>query len=65
MLGFIMKERLSLLIPLIGASTMLMLALGGVANASVPELDPGTGSSGVALLIGGALLLVERYRRHR
>jgi len=44
---------------------MFTLALGGVARASVPELDPGTASSGVALLAGGALLLVERYRRRR
>jgi hypothetical protein len=60
------KERLSRLIPLIGAGAMLALALDGVAHASpVPELDPGTASSGIALLVGGALLLVERYRRHR
>jgi hypothetical protein len=46
---------------------MLTLALGGVAHAleAVPELDPGTASSGVALLAGGALLLIERYRRRR
>jgi hypothetical protein len=41
-------------------------ALGGVAQAvPVPELDPGTATSGVALLVGGALLLIERYRRRR
>jgi hypothetical protein len=44
---------------------MLTLALGGVAHAGVPELDPGTAASGVALLVGGALLLIERYRRRR
>jgi hypothetical protein len=47
---------------------MLTLALGGVAQAApqgVPELDPGTASSGVALLVGGVLLLIERYRRRR
>jgi hypothetical protein len=38
--------------------------MGGTAHASqVPELDPGTAASGIALLVGGALLLVERYRR--
>jgi len=45
---------------------MLTLALGGVAHAgAAPEIDPGTASSGVALLAGGALLLIERYRRRR
>jgi hypothetical protein len=44
---------------------MLTLALDGIAQASVPELDPGTASSGIALLVGGALLVVERYRQHR
>jgi hypothetical protein len=45
---------------------MLTLALGGVAHADgVPELDPGSAASGVALLVGGALLLIERYRRRR
>ncbi len=48
------------------ACLMFTLALGGVALASaVPELDPGTATSGVALLVGGALLLIERYRRRR
>ncbi len=49
------------------ACVMFTLALGGVAHAApvVPELDPGTASSGVALLVGGALLLIERYRRRR
>jgi hypothetical protein len=59
------KERVLTFVPLIGACAMLTLALSGVAHAAVPELDPGTASSGVALLIGGALLLVERYRRRR
>ena len=36
----------------------------GVAFASVlPELDPGSAASGIALAIGAALLLAERYRR--
>lgn len=56
--------------PLVFAAACLMftLAFGGVAHAlvaPVPELDPGTASSGVALLVGGALLLIERYRRRR
>jgi hypothetical protein len=61
-----MKKHLSRLVPLVGACAMLTLALGGVADADgVPELDPGAASSGVALLVGGALLLIERYRRRR
>jgi hypothetical protein len=61
-----MKERLTHFVRLIGACAMLTLALNGVAHATqLPELDPGTASSGVALLVGGALLLVERYRRRR
>ena len=35
------------------------------AQEAAPELDPGTAASGVALLVGGALLLIERYRRRR
>jgi hypothetical protein len=61
-----MKKYLPRLVRLVGAGAMLMLALGGMAHASVvPELDPGTAASGVALLVGGALLLIERYRRRR
>jgi hypothetical protein len=62
-----MKQLLPRLVPLVGACAMLTLAFGGVAHAfsAVPELDPGTASSGVALLVGGALLLIERYRRRR
>jgi hypothetical protein len=33
------------------------------AVAIVPELDPGSAASGIALAIGAALLLAERYRR--
>jgi hypothetical protein len=62
-----MKDRLPRLLRLAGACVMLTLMLGGVAGAQseVPELDPGTAASGVALLVGGALLLIERYRRRR
>ena len=65
MFGIYNEGTSARLIPLIGASTMLALALSGVVHASVPDLDRGTGSSGVALLVGGALFLVERYRRQR
>jgi len=40
------------------------MASAGTAFASVPELDPGSAASGIALAVGAALLLAERYR-HR
>jgi hypothetical protein len=51
----------------IGAASV-MFGIGGRVLAfdgitAVPELDPGTSASGLALLIGGALLLLERSRR--
>ena len=46
------------------AAALLFLAGVGTASASVvPELDPGSAASGIALAVGAALLLVERYRR--
>jgi len=46
---------------------LLLLGLQGTASAVitavVPEIDPGTAASGLALLAGGALYLIERYRR--
>lgn len=42
---------------LAGASDAFAIA------AAVPELDPGSAASGIALAIGAALLLAERYRR--
>ena len=53
------------------AAVLFAIAFGGVAWAEwgdrsrfwcAPELDPGTGASGLALLIGGVLLALERYR---
>jgi hypothetical protein len=45
--------------------SLLVLALQGTALATpVPELDPGTASSGLILGVGGALLLIEKFR-HR
>ena len=45
-----------------------LLFLAGVgrsfAGAGVPEMDPGAAVGGIALVIGAALLLAERYR-HR
>jgi len=49
-----------------GACASFVLAICGSVYASpVPELDPGTAGSGIALLAGGFLLLLERHRRHK
>ena len=50
---------------ILGICGLLWLAGSGDAFAisAVPELDPGSASSGIALAIGAALLLAERYRR--
>ncbi len=62
-----MKKKLSHTLVLATSCVMFTLALSGMAHASVsvPELDPGTATSGVALLVGGAMLLIEHYRRRR
>jgi len=45
---------------------VLIFGLGTASAApSVPELDPGSAGSGIALAIGAALLIVERYRSRR
>ncbi len=35
---------------------------GAVSPVAAPELDPGTVASGLALLVGGSLIALERYR---
>ena len=48
----------------LGTCALFLLAGIGTASASaVPELDPGSAASGIALAVGAALLLAERYRR--
>jgi len=45
------------------AIALLGVAMIGTAHAAgAPELDPGSAASGLALLVGGALLLIERHR---
>lgn len=46
-------------------AALSLFGLGGTAHAfsEVPELDPGTAASGLALLVGGLMLLIERRRR--
>jgi hypothetical protein len=61
------RNNLSRLASLAIACGLLLLGLHGTASASnttVPELDPGTASSGVALAVGVTLLLLERFH-HR
>jgi hypothetical protein len=54
---------------LLGSSvTMMVVGLAGTASATavaVPEIDPATATSGLALLAGAALLLIERRRLRR
>ena len=49
----------------LGIGGLLFLAGAGssFAEAPVPELDSGSAATGIALAIGAALLLAERYRR--
>jgi hypothetical protein len=64
--------RVSRVIAVIGILAVLFMQLGGAALAgsydheifgSAPEIDPSLIGSGLALLGGSFLLLVERYRR--
>jgi hypothetical protein len=48
---------------ILAACGLIWLAGSGDALAAVPELDPGSAASGIALAIGAAMLLAERYRR--
>jgi hypothetical protein len=50
----------------LGTCCVLWLAGSGdsfAGPAAVPELDPGSAAAGIALAVGAALLLAERYRR--
>jgi hypothetical protein len=58
--------KLSRLAYLGGACAIFMAGMVQPALATlatVPELDPGTAGTGLAVLAGAILLLVERYRR--
>jgi hypothetical protein len=48
-------------------SGLLLLAGSGTSFAIsvVPELDAGSAASGIALVVGAAILMAERYRRRR
>lgn len=66
-----MKAIMTTRLLLLGSSvTMIVAGLAGTASAvptvsSVPEIDPATATSGLALLAGAVLLLVERRRLRR
>jgi hypothetical protein len=47
---------------------MMVVGLAGTASATpvgVPEIDPATATSGLALLAGAVLLLIERHGLRR
>ncbi|MGA7873054.1 MAG: hypothetical protein WCA22_19360 [Candidatus Binatus sp.] len=50
----------------VAAGAVFAVGFQGVAGATrvwpAPELDPGTVASGLALLVGGSLIALERYR---
>jgi hypothetical protein len=61
------RQSKSKLVLMLGACCLVLVARMGTASAAVavPELDPGSAGSGIALTVGAALLLAERYRRRR
>jgi hypothetical protein len=59
-----MTGRISGFLMLMAAAAAFSCAFVGVAHAvGAPELDPGNAASGLALLIGGAMLIIERHRK--
>jgi len=59
-----MRKNLTRMLYLGGASAAFVLGIGGMAFAApAPEMDPGTATSGLALLAGAVMLLREAYRR--
>ena len=59
------RSLFSNLVWTVGICGLLFIAgaRSSFAGTSVPELDPGSALGGIALAIGAALLLAERYRR--
>jgi len=47
------------------SAAVMLLGVAGTASATpvAPEIDPSSAASGLALLAGGIMLLVERHRR--
>ncbi len=60
-----MSEKALRIASFTASCACLLLAMQGQAVATaVPEIDPGSAISGLALALGAGLLLVERLR-HR
>jgi hypothetical protein len=59
----LINSKLTLMLGVCGM--ILTAGIGTASAAAVPELDPGSAGSGIALAIGAALLIVERYRARR
>jgi uncharacterized membrane protein YgdD (TMEM256/DUF423 family) len=59
------RRLVSKLVSTVGICGVLLFAgaVSSFAGTSVPEMDPGSAVGGIALAIGAALLLAERYRR--
>ncbi len=57
-----MKPSQAFLRTLAVASLPLLWCGTASAGITVPELDPGTASGGIALVAVAAVLLIERYR---
>jgi len=59
----VVRSTVRVAIPVVG----LAVLFGGLATPAratvVPEIDPGQLSSGLAMLVGGGLLLMHRLRR--
>jgi glycerol-3-phosphate acyltransferase PlsY len=61
-----MTARISRIVSLAAPAAAFACTFVSVVHAAggAPELDPGNAASGVALLIGGAMLIIERHRKH-
>ena len=56
--------RILTLLPLVFGFALVFLASAGSAHArGVPEIEPGSASSMIALVTGGILILTDRLRR--
>jgi hypothetical protein len=61
----LLGSKLALMLGTCGVFVMTGIGSASAAFVGVPELDPGSAASGIALAVGAALLIVERYRGGR